>query len=310
MALLSTAHYLDVLPEVADALAQGRAVVALESTIISHGMPWPQNAQMAKQVSDQVRATGAIPATIAVINGRLKVGLTPEEIGLLAQEGDKVMKCSRRDLPFVVAQKKHGATTVSATMIIANMAGIHIFATGGIGGVHRGATETMDISADLTELGRTPVAVVCAGVKSILDIGLTLEYLETQGVPVLGFQTQKLPAFYSRESAYDVDFRMESAAEVAAFLATQWAMKLGGGAVIANPVPKEYAMPSALIDGHIQTALSEANALQITGKNITPFLLKRVTELTSGKSLETNIALVLNNAKVAGEIAVALAAGV
>lgn len=308
MAQLISPAFLDVLPEVATALALGRAVVALESTIISHGMPWPENAQMAKQVSDQVRATGAIPATIAVIGGRLKVGLTPEELGLLAQQGDAVMKCSRRDLPYVVSQKIHGATTVSATMIIANMAGIRIFATGGIGGVHRGASETMDISADLTELGRTPVAVVCAGVKSILDIGLTLEYLETQGVPVLGYQTEQLPAFYSRDSAYRVDFKMDSATDIAAFLTTQWAMNMGGGAVIANPVPKNNALPSELINGHIQTALTEAKSLKIKGKNITPFLLKRVTELTSGKSLETNIALVLNNAKVAGEIAVAYSA--
>mgnify|MGYP000297414435 FL=1 len=308
MAQPITHTHLDILPEVADALSQGRPVVALESTIISHGMPWPQNAEMANTVEEAVRATGAIPATIAVIAGRLKVGLTTDEIQLLARQGDAVMKCSRRDLPYVVSQGKHGATTVSATMIIAHMAGIRVFATGGIGGVHRGASESMDISADLTELGRTPVAVVCAGVKSILDIGLTLEYLETQGVPVLGFQTAALPAFYSRDSGFGVDFAIDSPADVARFLKAQWSMGMTGGAVIANPVPEADSLPREMIDAHISQALTEADAQGIKGKNITPFLLKRVTELTDGVSLVTNIALVLNNAKVAGEIAVAYSA--
>lgn len=307
MAHQITSSMLDILPEVADALKNGTAVVALESTIISHGMPWPQNAEMAETVEQQVRASGAIPATIAVIAGRLKVGLTTEEIQLLAQQGDAVMKCSRRDLPYVVSQRKNGATTVSATMIIAHMAGIRVFATGGIGGVHRGAAESMDISADLTELGRTPVAVVCAGVKSILDIGLTLEFLETQGVPVLGFQTAELPAFYSRESGFGVDFEIDSASDTAQFLHAQWSMGMTGGAVIANPVPEANALPSAMINAHIASAINEAEALGIKGKNITPFLLKRVAELTEGVSLATNIALVLNNAKVAGYIAVAYA---
>lgn len=305
MAHQLTFSKLDILSEVADALKNGKAVVALESTIISHGMPWPQNAEMAEKVENQVRASGAVPATIAVIDGRLKVGLTKAEIQLLARQGDAVMKCSRRDLPYVVSQGKNGATTVSATMIIAHMAGIRVFATGGIGGVHRGAAESMDISADLTELGRTPVAVVCAGVKSILDIGLTLEYLETQGVPVLGFKTAELPAFFSRESGYGVDFEIDSAADTAQFLQAQWSMGMTGGAVIANPVPESDALPSAMIDAHITRALKEADAQGVKGKKITPFLLKRVTELTEGASLTTNIALVLNNAKVAGEIALA-----
>lgn len=296
-------NYLDILPEVADALRNNQAVVALESTIISHGMPWPQNAETARKVSDTVRKAGAVPATIAVINGRLKVGLTESEIDLLAKEGQKVLKCSRRDLPFVVAKKLNGATTVAATMIIASMAGVRVFATGGVGGVHRGAAETFDISADLTELGKTSVAVVCAGVKSILDLGLTREYLETLGVPVIGFQTNSLPAFYSRSSDYSIDFQLDTASEIAEFMQSKWLIGLEGGVVIANPIPEAFAMPAESINQEIEKALAEAKKLGIQGKESTPFLLKRIAESTQGGSLVANIELVLNNARLAAAIA-------
>jgi len=295
--------YLDLNPEVKQALLINRPVVALESTIISHGMPYPKNLETAIQVSQTVRDNGAVPATIAIINGRLKVGLTKSEIELLAKARQKVIKTSRRDLPYVVSKKLNGATTVAATMIIAKMAGIKIFATGGIGGVHRGAQKTFDISADLQELAHTSVAVVCAGAKAILDLNLTLEYLETQGVPVLGYQTEELPAFYTRKSGLKVDYRLDSPQEIAAFLKNKWALKLKGGVVIANPVPKAYQMGYDLIMKTIDDALLEAHKLGIKGKECTPFLLEKIAVLTRGKSLETNIKLVLNNAALAAKVA-------
>ena len=298
---------LDIAPEVAAAISAGEAVVALESTIISHGMPYPQNVETALLVEETVRQAGAVPATIAILNGRLKAGLTVEEIQQLGKRGTDVVKCSRRDLPFVVARNEDGATTVAATMIIAAMAGIRVFATGGIGGVHRGAEETMDISADLDELARSNVAVVCAGIKSVLDIGRSLEYLETNGVPVAGFQTDTLPAFYTRDSGYPVDYRVDSAAEVAAAITAKRDMKLDGGMVIAVPIPEEHALDRDEIDAVIEDALAEMGRLGITGKETTPFLLGRIAEKTGGKSLAANIQLVINNARVATEIAVELA---
>lgn len=295
--------YLDISPEVAKALATGQPVVALESTIISHGMPWPQNAETAKQVEQIIRDNGATPATIAILNGRLKAGLTAQEIEQLAQAGQSVIKCSRRDLPFVVTNKQHGATTVAATMIIAAMAGIKVFATGGIGGVHRGAAASFDVSADLQELAKTNVAVVCAGAKSILDLALTREYLETQGVPVIGYNTKQLPAFYTRESDQTVDYNLTTPHQIADFLKAKWDMKLNGGAVIANPIPVEFAMQKHIINQAIDQALAEAEAQKITGKESTPFLLARVTELTGGNSLKSNIELVCNNARLAAQIA-------
>lgn len=292
--------------EVQEALANKRPVVALESTIISHGMPYPQNFDMALEVENAVRAQGATPATIAIFNGELRAGLTEEEIKEFAQKGPQITKVSRRDVPVIVSKKTHGATTVASTMIIAAMAGIPIFATGGIGGVHRGAEKTMDISADLEELARTNVAVICAGAKSILDIGLTLEYLETKGVPVLGYQTSELPAFYTRESGYKVDYRVDTPEEFAHILLEKWRLGLQGGVVIANPVPQEYSLDKKLMDQKISEALLELDQLGIKGKDSTPFLLKKVKELTAGKSLETNIQLVLNNARLASQIAVAL----
>lgn len=299
-------QYLDIHPDVAAAIAAGKPVVALESTIISHGMPWPQNAETAKKVEQIIRDNGAVPATIAIIDGRLKAGLSNDEIDTLAKAGLSVTKCSRRDLPFVVAQKQHGATTVAATMIIAAMAGIKVFATGGIGGVHRGAQQTFDISADLQELAKTNVAVVCAGAKSILDLALTREYLETQGVPVLGYKTDMLPAFYTRESDQTVDYNMQSAGDIADFIKAKWGMQLHGGAIIANPIPEEFAMDKAAIDAAINQALTEMETQGVAGKESTPFLLARVAELTGGDSLASNIQLVFNNARLAAEIASAL----
>jgi len=298
--------YLEINPEVKRALATNKSVVALESTIISHGMPYPKNLETAMQVSQMVRDNGAVPATMAIINDKLKAGLTKSEIELLAKEGPKVLKTSRRDMPYVVSKKINGATTVAATMIIAQMAGIKIFATGGIGGVHRGAPETFDISADLQELAHTNVAVVCAGAKAILDLNLTLEYLETQGVPVLGFQTEELPAFYTRKSGLKVDYRLDSPQEIASFLKSKWGLNLNGGVVIANPVPEIYQMDYDLITKTIDTALLEAHKLGIKGKESTPFLLEKIANLTKGESLETNIKLVLNNAALAAKIAVAV----
>lgn len=303
MSFTMTHPYLDIHPDVAQAITQRRPVVALESTIISHGMPYPQNVATALQVEAEVRAHGAVPATIAIINGRLKAGLTAAEIETLGQTGRSVVKVSRRDLPFIVAAGATGATTVAATMIIAAMAGIRVFATGGIGGVHRGAQQSFDVSADLQELAQTPVAVVCAGAKSILDLGLTLEYLETHGVPVIGYQTPWLPAFFTRDSAFKVDYQLDSAQAIAQVMHAKWAMNLHGGLVVANPIPEAFAMPRAAIDAAVEQALQEAQQQHITGKESTPFLLARVCELTGGDSLASNIQLVLNNARLAAAIA-------
>lgn len=299
-------QYLDIKPEVQKALEEGKAVVALESTIISHGMPYPQNVEMALKVEDIIRENGAVPATIAILDGKLKVGLTKEEVERLGQSQEAV-KTSRRDIPFIIAKGLDGATTVASTMIIANLAGIKVFATGGIGGVHRGAQETFDISADLMELANTDVAVVCAGAKSILDIGLTLEYLETQGVPVVGYQTDELPAFYTRKSGFGVDYRVESPAEMAKALKTKWDLNLKGGVVIANPVPEAYQMDFDTINNAIADAVKEAAEKGIKGKESTPFLLGKVKEITKGASLTTNIELVYNNAKIGAQTAVELA---
>ena len=293
--------YLDISPEVKAALEAGKPVVALESTIISHGMPYPKNVETALLVEKTIRENGATPATIAVIGGRLKAGLSHEEIEYLGKTGRGVAKASRRDLPALVARRADGATTVATTMIIAHMAGINIFATGGIGGVHRGAEVTMDISADLEELAQTPVMVVCAGAKSILD--LTLEYLETKGVPVVGYGTEELPAFYTRESGFGVDYRVDSPEELAAMFRAQRELGYKGGMLVTNPIPAEYAMDKKTIDAAIDQALADAKAQGIHGKETTPFLLARVVELTGGDSLESNIKLVLNNAKVAAQTA-------
>jgi len=298
-------NYLDINPEVKAAIEEGKGVVALESTIISHGMPYPDNVRTALEVERIVREHGAIPATIAIMQGRLKVGLTPEEIEFLGQS-PKVVKASRRDIPFILAKGLTGATTVAATMIIASLAGIKVFATGGIGGVHRGAQETFDISADLQELAKTDVAVVCAGAKSILDIGLTLEYLETQGVPVVGYQTDDFPAFYTSQSGFGVDYRVENPKELAQALKIKWDLGLKGGVVIANPIPQEYAMEPSVINQAIEAALKEAEEKGIKGKENTPFLLAKVKELTGGASLNSNIHLVYNNAEVGAQIAVEL----
>ena len=299
-------RYLDIAPEVQQAVAEGRPVVALESTIISHGMPYPQNVETALNVEKIIREHGATPATIAVIGGRLKAGLSPEEIDYLGKTGPAVAKASRRDLPVLVAEGRDGATTVTTTMIIAHMAGISVFATGGIGGVHRGAETTMDISADLEELAQTPVMVVCAGAKAILDLGLTLEYLETKGVPVLGYGTDELPAFYTRESGLGVDARVDTPEDLAAIFQAQRDLGLKTGMLVTNPIPQQYAMDKAVIDKAIDQALAESHEQGIHGKETTPFLLARVAELTGGDSLESNIQLVLNNARVAAKTAVAL----
>ena len=296
--------YLDISPEVRQALAEGKPVVALESTIISHGMPYPKNVETALLVEKTIRENGAVPATIAIIGGRLKAGLSPDEIEYLGKAGPKVAKASRRDLAAIVARGADGATTVTTTMIIAHMAGIKVFATGGIGGVHRGAEVTMDISADLEELGSTPVMVVCAGAKSILDLGLTLEYLETKGVPVIGYGTDELPAFYTRRSGFGVDYRVDSPEELATMFKAHLALGMKGGMLVTNPIPEEYAMDKAVIAAAIEQALSDAKAAGIHGKETTPFLLAKVVELTGGDSLESNIRLVLNNATVAAKTAV------
>ena len=301
-------QFLDIAPEVQQALRDNKPVVALESTIISHGMPYPQNVATALQVEAEVRAHGAVPATIAIIDGRLKAGLSEEDIELLGKRGRDAVKVSRRDIPFVIAAGQMGATTVASTMIISAMAGIKIFATGGIGGVHRNAQQSFDISADLQELAQTPVAVVCAGAKSILDLRLTLEYLETHGVPVVGYQTDTLPAFFTRDSEFSVDYRLNSPLEIARVLHAKWSMGLQGGMVIANPIPDAFAMPRALIDGAIEQALQEASAQGIGGKESTPFLLARVCELTGGDSLAANIQLVLNNARLAAAVGLELTA--
>ncbi len=295
--------YLDISPEVQQALAEGKPVVALESTIISHGMPYPKNVETALLVEKTIRDNGAVPATIAIIGGRLKAGLSPEEIEYLGKSGRKVAKVSRRDLAAIVARGADGATTVTTTMIIAHMAGIRVFATGGIGGVHRGAETTMDISADLEELANTPVMVVCAGAKSILDLGLTLEYLETKGVPVIGYGTDELPAFYTRRSGFGVDYRVDTPAQLAAMFKAQQELGMKGGMLVTNPIPEQYAMDKEVIDAAIDQAVRESSEKGIHGKETTPFLLARVVELTGGDSLESNIQLVLNNAVVASRTA-------
>jgi len=299
--------YIDIHPEVQAALTEQRPVVALESTIISHGMPFPQNMETALAVEQIVREAGAVPATIAIIDGQFKVGLTKEQIAYLGKAGTKIVKASRRDIPYLITNQIDGATTVASTMIAAKMAGIRVFATGGIGGVHRGASTSFDISADLQELAKTNVAVVCAGIKAILDLGLTLEYLETYGVPVLGYQTMELPAFYTRKSGFEVDYQVDSPKDFASFLTTKWEMGLDGGVVIANPIPAEKQLDYTIMTTAIDQAIKEANDLGIKGKESTPFLLSKVKALTAGESLVSNIELVYNNAKLAAEIAVAMA---
>lgn len=298
-------NYLDINEEVKAALSNKKAVVALESTIISHGMPYPKNVETALNVEKIVRDNGAIPATIAILNGRLKVGLSPEEIEFLGK-APNVQKTSRRDIPFIIAKGLTGATTVASTMILAAMAGIKVFATGGIGGVHRGAENTFDISADLLELAQTDVAVVCAGAKSILDIALTLEHLETNGVPVVGYQTDELPAFYTSKSGFGVDYRVDTPKELAQALKTKWDLKLKGGMIVANPIPAEYEMDPKVINDAILEAVRQQNDQGVKGKESTPFLLAKVKELTGGDSLDSNIQLVYNNAKVGAQIAVEL----
>ncbi|WP_419503222.1 pseudouridine-5'-phosphate glycosidase [Candidatus Allofournierella excrementavium] len=299
-------NYLDIAPEVKSAVEAGKPVVALESTILSHGMPYPENLTFAAEVERIIRAEGAIPATMAIIDGRMKVGLSAGELELMCK-GENVAKVSRRDLPILLATGGTGATTVASTMILASLAGIPVFATGGIGGVHRGATTTMDISADLQELAHTPVAVVCAGAKMILDIGLTLEYLETMGVPVLGYNTDQFPAFYCRKSGFGVDYTAKSAVEIAKIARTKWDLGLAGGMLIGNPVPEEYALDFDEMSAVIDKALAAAEKDHVHGKNITPYLLAHIVEYTGGKSLATNIQLAYNNARLAAKVAVELA---
>lgn len=298
--------YLNIHPEVAAALSSGKAVVALESTIISHGMPFPQNVATAKAVEQAVRDQGAVPATIAIFDGKCHVGLTTEQLDFFGQ-AKHVWKVSLRDMPYVISQNLYGATTVAATMRIAAMAGIKVFVTGGIGGVHRGAEKTMDISADLTEMATTSVAVVSAGVKSILDIGLTLEYLETKGIPVVTIGQDEFPSFYSRSSGYQSPLRLDSPEAIATLLHTKWQLGLDGTVLIANPVPAAQAVAADVIEIHIQAALAAAEANHITGKAVTPFLLQHIAEHTQGESLEANIALILHNATAGADIAVAYA---
>lgn len=298
--------YLSISEEVQAALHDHRPVVALESTIISHGMPYPQNVQTALRVEQTIRDNGATPATIAIIGGKLKAGCTKEEIEYLGKKGTEITKASRRDLPILVAQGRDGATTVTTTMMIAAMAGIRVFATGGIGGVHRGAETTMDISADLEELAHTQVLVVCAGAKSILDLGLTLEYLETKGVPVIGYKTKELPAFYTRKSGFEVDYRLDTAEEIARAFEVKARLGLAGGMLVTNPIEEQYSMPKETIDEAINAAIEEAKCLGIHGKETTPFLLAKIKELTGGLSLDANIKLVLNNARLAAQIATQL----
>ena len=293
----------EVCTEVADALAAGRPVVALESTVISHGMPFPQNLETARSLEAIVRAPGAVPATIAVVDGRIRIGLSGADLERLASGREPVAKLSRRDLPIRLAQGGLGATTVAATMFVASLAGIRVFATGGIGGVHRGAQATFDISADIEELGRSSVAVVCSGAKAILDLGLTLEALETRGVPVLGYRTDRFPAFYCRTSVFPVDARVETPEEIGLICRTKWELGLTGAVVVANPVPEAHAMDPREVTAAVDAALAEAEAGRVTGKALTPFLLARVTDLTGGRSLETNVALIRNNAALAADIA-------
>ncbi len=303
---MNLSKYLDIAPEVERALAENRPVVALESTIISHGMPYPQNVETALRVEETVRQSGAVPATIAIIGGKLKAGLTKAEIEHLGKKGLQVTKASRRDLPILVARGADGATTVATTMIIAAMAGISVFATGGVGGVHRGAETTMDISADLEELAQTPVMVVCAGAKSILDLGLTLEYLETKGVPVIGFGTEELPAFYTRRSGFKVDYRIDTPEDLARAFHVKRELGMNGGMLVTNPIPEAYSMDPDVINRAIDEAIAESRRLGIHGKETTPFLLAKVKDITGGDSLASNIQLVLNNAKVAAMTAAEL----
>lgn len=297
-------QFLDVNPEVAAAIKEGKPVVALESTIISHGMPYPQNVETALNVEKVIRENGAVPATIAIIGGRLKAGLTADEIEYFGKKGLDITKASRRDIAAIVSRGMDGATTVTTTMMIAHMAGINIFATGGIGGVHRGAETTMDISADLEELAQTPVMVVCAGAKAILDLGLTLEYLETKGVPVIGYQTDELPAFYTRKSGFGVDYRMDTPEELAKLLITQQAMPNAGGVLVTNPIPEQYSMDHDVINKAIDEAVADSVRDGIHGKETTPYLLAKVKEITGGDSLDSNIQLVYNNARLAALTAV------
>ena len=299
---MKLSDYLDIHPDVENAIKNSEPVVALESTIISHGMPYPKNVETALMVEETVRSNKAVPATIAIINGKLKVGLTHDEIEYLATN-EEVKKVSRRDLPITVAQKLSGSTTVASTMIIASLAKIAIFATGGIGGVHRGAENTMDISADLEELANTNVCVICAGAKAILDLGLTLEYLETKGVPVIGYKTSELPAFYSSESGFDVDYKIDSALEIAEILITKWDLSLDGGVLVTNPIPVAFELETGVMNDAINQAIIEADNNKISGKKITPYLLSKVNEITQGKSLEANIKLIQNNADLAAKIA-------
>lgn len=299
-------NYLEYSNEVSNAIENDLPLVALESTIISHGMPYPENVETALNCQRIIRENGAVPATIAILNGKLKVGLSDEEIDFLGKEGVKIQKTSRRDIAYNVMNKINGATTVSATMYIAALAGIKVFATGGIGGVHRGAENTMDISADLEELAMTDVAVISAGAKSILDLGLTLEYLETKGVPVIGYKTEALPAFYCEKSDFKVNFRIDTPLEIARLIKTKYDLGLKGGILIANPVPSQNSMDKDLIDKAILEAIAEMNELGIKGKETTPYLLSKIASLTKGKSLESNIALVYNNCKLGAEISVQL----
>jgi pseudouridine-5'-phosphate glycosidase len=300
-----TKPHLNISDPVAEALQAGRAVVALESTIITHGMPYPRNVETALAVRAAIAERGAVPATTAIIDGEMRVGLRDDEIDDLGRAGESAVKTSRRDLAFTIAQGSVGGTTVAATMMLAAMAGIRVFATGGIGGVHVGAGESFDVSADLQELARTDVVVVCAGPKSILDLGLTLQYLETYGVPVIGFRTDVVPAFYSRESDFDVDYRIDDAAGVAAVMRVRRELGIQGGMLVTNPIPLEHSMKRSVIDTAIETAVAEAEAQRIVGKDISPFLLGRIVELTGGASLDANVQLVLNNARVAADIAIA-----
>lgn len=294
--------YIEIHPDIQKALDEKKAVVALESTIISHGMPYPENVAMALKVEQIIKEEGAMPATIAIIDGVIKVGLTEEEIKYLAQKKD-VLKVSKRDFGYCVSQKKTGATTVSGTMLVANMANIKVFATGGIGGVHRGAEHSFDISRDLEELSELDVAVICAGAKSILDLGLTLEYLETKGVELIGYQTKELPAFYSRESGFDLEIKLDTPKEIADLMKAKWSLGIKGGMVIANPIPKAFSQDAKIMNQVIAKALEEAKLNGIKGKDVTPFLLAKVKELTKGVSLEANLELVYNNARLAAQIA-------
>lgn len=295
--------YLSITPEIEEAIKQGKPIVALESTILSHGMPYPENVEFAHKVEEVVRGEGAIPATTAILNGKLKVGLNAEELEIMCK-AENIAKASRRDVATYLAMGQNAATTVATTMMIADMAGIRVFATGGIGGVHRGAQETMDISADLQEFAHTNVCVVSAGCKSILDIGLTLEYLETYGVPVLGYKTNEFPAFYCETSGYGLDYKVEDASEVAKIMKTKWDLGLNGGILLGNPIPHEYSMDHKVIDAAIDKALDMAKEKGIRGKATTPFLLATIKDLTGGSSFKSNLQLAYNNAKIASKVAV------